>query len=99
MERYILQNNAINIYERYFEEQETVPILEDLTFKTVNVFTDRCSLKRAIQYLSWSPDGGTQIAASYCNLDFQNVYTGKCIESFIWQIGTNFNNLKIYLSI
>ena len=43
--------------------------------KTVNVFRDPSPVhKRPISNISWCPDGGSRIAISYCNLEFQASY-------------------------
>ena len=40
--------------------------------KTVNVFRDPSPVhKRPVSNISWCPDGGSRIAISYCNLEFQ----------------------------
>lgn len=87
MEHCILQNNAINIYELYFDEDEDIiPVYEQHNYKTLNVFRDPAAVKRPVQHISWSPDGGTHLATSYCNLAFEqaaNVNT--C--SYIWEVG------------
>lgn len=87
MEHCILQNNAINIYESYFDEEENMtPVYEKYHYKTLNVFRDPLKNRRSVQHISWSPDGGTHLAASYCNLAFQqslNVDT----SSYVWDVG------------
>lgn len=40
MEHYIHQNNAVNIYENYFEDLEVAPLVEKCTSRTVNVYRD-----------------------------------------------------------
>lgn len=86
MEHCIHQNNAINIYEHYFADVDPSIIVEDLSSRTLNVFRDQQKVKRPIRNLSWSPDGGTRIAGSYCNLDFQTPTVYGC-ESYVWDVG------------
>ncbi|KAI5734179.1 hypothetical protein M8J77_003490 [Diaphorina citri] len=85
MEHCIHQNNAINIYEHYFADVDPSIIVEDLSSRTLNVFRDQQKVKRPIRNLSWSPDGGTRIAGSYCNLDFQTPTVYGC-ESYVWDV-------------
>lgn len=87
MEHCIRQNNAINIYEMYFDEEDTVPVNESYCYKTLNIFRDPMKQKRPIQQMSWSPDGGTHLAASYCNLAFQQTSNATQTSSYIWDIG------------
>lgn len=86
MEHCILQNNAINIYELYFDEDDTIPVCVNYPYKTLNIFRDPGKKKLPIQQISWSPDGGTHIAASYCNLAFQPVIHSNT-NSYIWNVG------------
>lgn len=87
MEHCILQNNAINIYELYFDEEEDSNLVyEQNHYKTLNVFRDPSTMKRPIQHISWSPDGGTHLAASYCNLAFQQTLNVDTC-SYIWEVG------------
>lgn len=98
MEHCILQNNAINIYESYFDEEEKMtPVYEKYHYKTLNVFRDPLKNRRSVQHISWSPDGGTHLAASYCNLAFQqslNVDT----SSYIWDVGMNKINVLMFVT-
>lgn len=87
MEHCILQNNAINIYEKFFENLEQAPLLEPCSSRTINVYRDRCNVRRPVSHLSWSPDGGTKMATSYCDRTFQNDMSSESCESFIWEIG------------
>lgn len=87
MEHCIRQNNAINIYEMYFDEDDNIPVYENYCYKTLNIFRDPVKQKRPIQQMSWSPDGGTHLAASYCNLTFQQAFNNVQTSSYIWDIG------------
>lgn len=40
MEHYIYQNNAVNIYENYFENLDPAPLVEKCSSRTVNVYRD-----------------------------------------------------------
>ena len=84
IEHYILQNNAVNIYETYFDDDEPIPVHEQ--YKTWNLFRDPVQYKRPIQQICWSPDGGTRIAAAYCNLTFQQGLNYDT-SSYIWDVG------------
>lgn len=86
MEHLIYQNNAVNIYENYFEDLEPAPLVEKSSSRTVNVYRDPCSVKRPVTHLSWSPDGGTKLAVSHCNMDFQGEKGNLSTDSYIWEI-------------
>ncbi|XP_043284269.1 dynein intermediate chain 3, ciliary isoform X2 [Venturia canescens] len=85
MEHCILQNNACNIYEQYFQDTEPAPLVQRTYSRTVNVYRDLAPLKRPITHLSWSPDQGTRLAVSYCNTDFKKAKNySPC--SYIWDV-------------
>ncbi|KAK5640046.1 hypothetical protein RI129_010857 [Pyrocoelia pectoralis] len=86
MENCVLQNNSINIYQQYFSDVEPTPFVEKCSARTVNVYHDQCITKRPVNRISWSPDGGTKIAVTHCDLKFQkatNIDTG---HSYLWEI-------------
>lgn len=87
MEHYIFQNNAINIYEKFFENLEPAPLLDPCSSRTINVYRDPCARKRPVTHLSWSPDGGTKLAISYCDTVFQGEKSDLANDSYIWEVG------------
>lgn len=87
MEHRILQNNAVNIYESYFSDVEAMPLVERSTSRTTNVYRDPAAVKRPITHLSWSPDGGSRLAVTHCNLEFQRAPPDLSTHSYIWEIG------------
>ncbi|PNF32875.1 Dynein intermediate chain 3, ciliary [Cryptotermes secundus] len=86
MEHCILQNNAINIYEEYFEDVESATLMERCSARTLNVYRDPNKVKRPVTHLSWSPDGGTRLAVSHCNLEFQRRSPDLSTFSYIWEV-------------
>ncbi|XP_015125075.1 dynein intermediate chain 2, axonemal [Diachasma alloeum] len=96
MEHTILQNNACNIYEQYFQDEEVAPLIQRTFSRTVNVYRDIVPLKRPITHLSWSPDQGNRLAVSYCDTEFKKSKIFSC-NSYIWDIdnpNTPFLTLK-----
>lgn len=87
MEHCILQNNAVNIYQQYFSDVEPTPLIEKSSARTVNVFQDQCVVKRPITHICWSPDAGTKLAISHCNLKFQANVRNETTHSYIWEVG------------
>lgn len=87
MEHCIQQNNAINIYEKFFDALEPAPLLDPCTSRTINVYRDPCQRNRPVTHLSWSPDGGTKLAISYCDMVFQSDHSDLANDSFIWEVG------------
>ncbi|XP_067914809.1 dynein axonemal intermediate chain 2 isoform X1 [Heterodontus francisci] len=88
MEHCIKQNNAINIYEEYFadEEESTERAEEPSSAKTINVFSDPNEMKRTVSHLSWHPDQGRKLAISYCSLEFQRADEDMSYDSYIWDM-------------
>lgn len=48
---------------------------------------DPTPVKRPVTGLSWSPDGGTKLAAAYSDPFWKNLFENKENDSFIWNIG------------
>nr|XP_042138999.1 dynein axonemal intermediate chain 2 isoform X3 [Peromyscus maniculatus bairdii] len=87
MEHCIKQNNAIDIYEEYFDDEDGVEVTEEApSAKTINVFRDPQEIKRAATHLSWHPDGNRKLAIAYSCLNFQRAPLGMSHESYIWDL-------------
>ncbi|XP_064614684.1 dynein intermediate chain 3, ciliary-like [Liolophura sinensis] len=86
MEHCIRQNNAIDIYEEYFEDVEIDQVDEVPSAKTINVFRDPNEIKRTATHISWFPDGPRKLAVAYCNLEFQGSSPDTSMDSYIWDI-------------
>ncbi|XP_034722320.1 dynein intermediate chain 2, axonemal-like, partial [Etheostoma cragini] len=87
MEHCIRQNNAVDIYQEYFEDEDELEDTQDPpSAKTINVFRDPNEVKRTISGLSWHPDGGRKLAAAYSCLQFQRSSRDMSLDSFIWDI-------------
>lgn len=87
MEFCILQNNAFNIYEMYFDDLEPSCLVDKSSARTVNMYRDPCPIKRPVTHVSWSPDGGSRIAVTHCNFDFQRAPPDLSTASYIWEVG------------
>jgi dynein intermediate chain 2 len=92
IEHVIKQNNAIDIYELYFNEMLAEQADEIPSAKTINVFRDPNPSKRTANHISWYVDGPQKLAASYCNLEFQKSRSEACVDSYIWDVG-NFQRI------
>uniref|UniRef100_A0A4W3K2M4 Dynein, axonemal, intermediate chain 2b n=1 Tax=Callorhinchus milii TaxID=7868 RepID=A0A4W3K2M4_CALMI len=88
MEHCIKQNNAINIYQEYFDEEDDImdTVQEALSAKTTNVFRDPNRIKRTVSHLSWHPDGARKLAIAYCCLEFQRGSPEMSLDSYIWDL-------------
>ncbi|XP_049625909.1 LOW QUALITY PROTEIN: dynein axonemal intermediate chain 2 [Suncus etruscus] len=87
MEHCIKQNNAIDIYQEYFDDEDSAEVMEEApSAKTINVFRDPQEIKRSATHLSWHPDGSRKLAVAYSCLDFQRAPQGMSSESYIWDL-------------
>lgn len=86
MEHCIKQNNAIDIYETYFEDVHLDDVEETPSAKTINVFRDPNDVKRTATHISWFPDGPRKLAVAYCNLEFQSSSADTSMDSYIWDV-------------
>ncbi|NWV26666.1 DNAI2 protein, partial [Origma solitaria] len=92
MEHYIRQNNAIDIYEEYFEEEEEEEEEEEHpSAKTITVLSDPNVTKRMATHLCWHPDANRALAVAYCSLDFQDSRKDMSFDSYIWDLENPYN--------
>ncbi|ELK37065.1 Dynein intermediate chain 2, axonemal [Myotis davidii] len=88
MEHCVKQNNAIDIYQEYFDDEDAVEVTEEApSAKTINVFRDPQEIKRSATHLSWHPDGNRKLAVAYSCLNFQRAPEGMSHDSYIWDLG------------
>ncbi|XP_026753346.2 dynein intermediate chain 3, ciliary-like [Galleria mellonella] len=85
MEHYVDQNNAINIYETYFDDMQSQVAVEKYNVRVANVFRD--SYKRPISCLSWTNEKIPKLAVSYsdktCTLNSEIYRNNDC---YLWDI-------------
>ena len=74
-EKYVRQNNTINIFEEYFDEDDAATDIKPSFVGSVAVFKDPVSddEDRAINKVSWSPSG-EHIVMAYCNTEYLAYY-------------------------
>ncbi|XP_071535895.1 dynein axonemal intermediate chain 2-like [Panulirus ornatus] len=89
VEHCIRQNNAIDIYEMYFDEKENPIVEEPEPIKTVNVIRDPHAGGRMVTSLTLAPEGGHKIAAAYSSSRFMGLSEDTPKESFVWDINTS----------
>ena len=95
MQKYILQNNAFDIYKSYFSLEDTDPLVPLAKTRTANVYRDPMPVKRPVNDISWSPEGGTHIACAHCSLEFQRQPHELSLDSFVWDLGNLFKFILI----
>jgi dynein intermediate chain 2 len=80
------QNNTIDLFEHYFEDEECDHLQESLSLKTVALFKDPSEEKRSVTKVGWHPEGPTKICAAYSNLRFQRMSDDMPTNSYIWDV-------------
>ncbi|XP_051907210.1 dynein axonemal intermediate chain 2 isoform X1 [Hippocampus zosterae] len=81
------QNTAVDIYQKYFEDEDLLDEIQDPPFaNTIYVFRDPNRVKRTVSCLSWHPDGGRKLAAAYSCLDFQKASADMSPDAYIWDL-------------
>ncbi|CAD0205680.1 unnamed protein product [Chrysodeixis includens] len=103
LDRLVLQNNAIDMYQTYYTEMDTLPAVEHNSCRTVNQFQDvgintsedSNVPRRPITSICWQPEGGHHFAATYVGVD-QNRQTTSPVTAFIWNVD-NPNNPETVL--
>lgn len=96
MERYIYQNNAIEMYETYYSDMPMLPKLEHCDCRTVKVYRDDTKNVpgRPISSIVWQPDGGRRFAVAYVDVDFDRKARG-LMDAFIWDVGIPTKSMKL----
>jgi len=90
MESSLKQNIVLDIYEAYFEDDESYDEYTEQPEATIITVlkdpkTKKGVLERTVSHLSWLPTGGTKIAAAFCSLDFEK-QENVPVESYVWSI-------------
>lgn len=71
-ERCIKQNNEIDLFEEYFASEKAENMSEEINTKTLMIFKDPNTIKRAVAKIAWQVDGQDhRIAVAYAQLRFQ----------------------------
>ncbi|ESN93763.1 hypothetical protein HELRODRAFT_88238 [Helobdella robusta] len=92
MERYIRQNNSLDIYEDYFGGAESILDLNKPTLKIINLFNDQNEIKRPVSSLSWFTDGPKKVAVSYADPECQDhFFVSNFYNCYIWDVESPHN--------
>ena len=87
IEDLVKQNNAIDIYEDYFEGGMVDHSSEAPYAKTVARFQDpHMKYGRGASYISWYPDGARKLAIAYSIMKFQQQPANMPPSSYIWDV-------------
>ena len=85
--RCIRQNNQLDLFEEYFEGEEPEHMSEPITTKTIMIFKDPNSIKRAVTKIAWHPETTElRIGTTYAQLRFQQQPPNMPKESYIWNL-------------
>jgi len=83
----IQQNNTIDLYEEYFEGlEDDIITYSPPSCRTVAVFRDPNETRRAVNSLSWHPEGPHKLAVSHCIMQFQKMPANMPVSSYIWDL-------------
>ena len=92
-EQSVKQNNTLDIYEQYFDGEDTLKLTsEPPSMKAVSVFRDPSPVKRTVTAVNWHPEG-THVAVAYSVLKFQDELGGGAAaaaripaSSYVWDL-------------
>uniref|UniRef100_A0A3P9LSI4 Uncharacterized protein n=1 Tax=Oryzias latipes TaxID=8090 RepID=A0A3P9LSI4_ORYLA len=89
------QNNSVEIYEKYFEDEEDMnESHEPPLTKTMTVFSDPTHLQRAARGLSWSTSEPMKVAAAFASNKFP-LLSEMCKDSYVWDIEKSSSPLMV----
>ena len=60
-EKSIKQNNEIDLFEEYFAGEQPEHLSENISTKTVMIFKDPNSIKRAATKIVWHPEASSEM--------------------------------------
>lgn len=86
------QNNTVDIYQEYFEDETGDYSSEPPSAKGLGVLRDPSKIKRTATSINWQPEGSSKFAVAYSDLKFQNPeYMGSSgtslpSQSYIWDM-------------
>ncbi|KAL0114593.1 hypothetical protein PUN28_011709 [Cardiocondyla obscurior] len=83
MERNVLQNGALNIYEHHFDDIISTELVKPRSLRTVNVYEDPQTPARSVNNISWSPNSDDKMVVSYRSFGIKPGYSN---IAYIWQI-------------
>ncbi|KAG7210502.1 hypothetical protein KM043_012023 [Ampulex compressa] len=84
MEGYMLQNNAIDIYENYFDDMIPTALTTPYDVRTINAYADPQPDARPVSHLSWSPGRSDRLAATYSFMEFEVPKRPVNPFSYVW---------------
>ncbi|GBL86644.1 Dynein intermediate chain 3, ciliary [Araneus ventricosus] len=84
VEKIIMENNSIDVYEEYFAGQR-IKREDETDFQSVNVFSDPNRNARKVVDISWSEDS-SKIAAAYSIDGLEIPVTDICLDSYVWDL-------------
>ncbi|CAL8464794.1 g4329 [Coccomyxa elongata] len=87
-EEVIKENNAIDIYEQYWEGETEEYATEAPTAHSLTQLLDPSPSRRGTQYMCWHPDGSRRVAVAYSTLEFQRQVESGPSDSYVWDLGS-----------
>jgi dynein intermediate chain 2, axonemal len=95
MDHYVMQNNAIDMYETYYSSMSSLPAVERNSLRTVNVYRDPTPGGRPVSSICWQPEGGHSFAVTYVDVDFNRI-PRTSTDCYIWDL-ENANSPEVTL--
>lgn len=86
IEQLVMQNNAIDIYQEYFQGIAADHSTEVPNAKTITCFKDPHKIKRSASYINWHPDGLSKCVIAYSIMAFQQQPAGMPTSSYVWDV-------------
>ena len=78
-EEVIKENNAIDIYEQYWEGETEGYATEAASPHTLTQLLDPSPSRRGAQYICWHPDGSRRVCLSLCNPLVAQPWHAQCV--------------------
>jgi len=83
-EAIIQQNNAIDLYEMYFDNDTALAPAVPPACEALCMLRDPSPLKRSVTCISWHPDNPNKLAVAYSIQQFQQAPPDLPVASYVW---------------
>ncbi|KAM3964389.1 dynein intermediate chain 3, ciliary [Aphomia sociella] len=84
-ERYINQNNAIEMYDMYFKEMPSEQPVEKSNIRITNEYKD--SNSRQISSISWTYEEDAKLVVAYCNKTYPVTgLVNRTLQCYVWDL-------------
>lgn len=84
VQHYVNQNNAIEMYQTYFDDMKYQEPVEKYNVSVANVFRD--SHHKPISCIQWTNEKKSKLAVAYCERKYSHIESSKRNYCYLWDV-------------